>query len=43
MTAGITKSLVLGENYKILPTNDILDELKKLDCVEGLELIYSSV
>ena len=43
MAAGITKSLVLGENYKILPTNDILDKQKKLDCVEGLELIYSSV
>ena len=43
MAAGITKSLVLGENYKISPTNDIINELKKLDCVEGLELIYSSV
>ena len=43
MSSGITKSLVLGENYKILPTNDIITELKKLDCVEKVELIYSSM
>ena len=39
----ITKSLVLGENYKISPTNDIITELRDLDCVENLELLYSSV
>jgi len=39
----ITKSLVLGENYKISPTNDIITELRALDCVENLELLYSSV
>ena len=43
MSSGITKSLVLGENYKILPTNDIIAELNKLDCVEKVELIYSSM
>ena len=43
MSSGITKSLVLGENYKILPTNDIITELKKLECVEKVELIYSSM
>ena len=43
MTSGITQSLVLGENYKISPTSDIIQGLKKLDCVEGLELIYSSM
>ena len=43
MSSGITKSLVLGENYKILPTNDIIIELEKLDCVEKVELIYSSM
>ena len=43
MSSGITKSLVLGENYKILPTNDIIMELKNLDCVEKVELIYSSM
>ena len=43
MSSGITKSLVLGENYKILPTNDIIMELEKLDCVEKVELIYSSM
>ena len=43
MASGITQSLVLGENYKIAPTSDIINGLKKLDCVEGLELIYSSM
>ena len=43
MASGITQSLVLGENYKITPTSDIINGLKKLDCVEGLELIYSSM
>jgi DNA polymerase III subunit alpha len=43
MTSGITKSLVLGENYKILPTNDIINGLIKLDCIEDIELIYSSM
>ena len=43
MSSGITKSLVLGENYKILPTNDIITELNNLDCVEKVELIYSSM
>jgi hypothetical protein len=43
MASGITQSLVLGENYKIAPTSDIIDGLKKLDCVEDLELIYSSM
>ena len=43
MSSGITKSLVLGENYKILPTNDIIMEIEKLDCVEKVEFIYSSM
>ena len=43
MSSGVTKSLVLGENYKITPTSDIICELKRLDCVEDLELIYSSI
>jgi DNA polymerase-3 subunit alpha len=43
MASGITKSLVLGENYKISPTDDIIAELKKLDCIEDIELIYSSI
>ena len=43
MASGITKSLVLGENYKISPTDDIIAELKKLDCIENIELIYSSI
>jgi len=43
MSSGVTKSLVLGENYKITPTSDIISELKRLDCVEDLELIYSSI
>ena len=43
MSSGITKSLVLGENYKIFPTNDIIEELEKLDCVDKVELIYSSM
>ena len=43
MASGITKSLVLGENYKLLPTNDIINGLIKLDCVEDIELIYSSM
>jgi len=43
MSSGVTKSLVLGENYKIMPTSDIISELKRLDCVEDLELIYSSI
>ena len=43
MSSGITKSLVLGENYKIYPTNDIINQLQKLGCVERVELIYSSI
>ena len=43
MASGATQSLVLGENYKISPTSDIINGLRKLDCVEGLELIYSSM
>ncbi len=43
MSSGITKSLVLGENYKICPTSDIIKELEKLNCVERVELIYSSM
>ena len=43
MSSGITKSLVLGENYKIFPTNDIIEELEKLDYVDKVELIYSSM
>ncbi len=43
MSSGITKSLVLGENYKIFPTNDIIEGLEKLDCVDKVELIYSSM
>ena len=43
MSSGITKSLVLGEKYKISPTNDIINELEKLDCVDRVEFIYSSM
>ena len=43
ISSGLTKSLVLGENYKISPTNDIIQELKILDCVEAVDLIYSSL
>ena len=43
ISSGVTKSLVLGENYKISPTNDIIYELKTLDCVEAVDLIYSSL
>jgi len=43
ISSGVTKSLVLGENYKISPTNDIIYELKILDCVEAVDLIYSSL
>ena len=42
MRYGATQSLVLGENYKIVPTNDIILKLKELDCVDNLELIYTS-
>ena len=39
--SGITKSMILGENYKISPTNAIITQLKNLRCVENLELLYS--
>ena len=42
MRSGVTQSLVLGENYKIVPTNDIISQLKGLDCVDSLELLYTS-
>ena len=40
--SGITKSMILGENYKISPTNAIITQLKNLRCVENLELLYST-
>ena len=40
--SGITKSMVLGENYKISPTNAIIAELRNLRCVKNLELLYST-
>tara|TARA_B100001059_G_scaffold129327_1_gene129221 strand:+ start:1343 stop:4786 length:3444 start_codon:yes stop_codon:yes gene_type:complete len=43
LSANVTKSMILDESYKILPTSDIINELKTLDCVEDLDLIYSSV
>ena len=43
MRSGASQSLVLGENYKIVPTNDIISKLKDLDCVDNLELIYTSL
>ena len=40
--SGITKSMILGENYKLSPTNAIITQLKNLQCVENLELLYST-
>ncbi|MEL0102030.1 MAG: DNA polymerase III subunit alpha [Gammaproteobacteria bacterium] len=43
VSSNIAKSLVLGEKYKILPTNDIITQLENLDCVQDIQLIYSKM
>ena len=43
ISSNVTKSLVLGEKYKIFPTSDTIGQLEKLDCVKDIELIYSKM